>query len=97
MSMKEPVHPGAFVREMVLEHHGLSITRAAQILGVGRQALSALVNGRASMSPEMATRFEKAFGISRELLLRMQLAYDLAKLRDLDERIEVERFDPHAA
>ena len=91
------MHPGAFVREMVLEHHGLSVTRAARVLGVGRQALSALVNGRVSMSPEMATRFEKAFGISRELLLRMQLAYDLAKLRDLDERIEVERFDPHAA
>jgi len=97
MSMKDPVHPGKFVREMVLNAHGLSITRAAQILGVGRQALSALVNGRASMSPEMATRFEKAFGVSRELLLRMQLAYDLARLRDLDARIDVKRYDPHAA
>ncbi len=97
MSMKEPVHPGRFVREMVLEHHGLSITRAARVLGVGRQALSALVNGRASMSPEMATRFEKAFGVSRELLLRMQLAYDLAGIRQLDDRISVEKYDPHAA
>ncbi len=95
--IKKPVHPGEFVREMVLEEYGLSITRAAEILGVGRQALSALVNGRAAMSPEMATRFEKAFGISRELLLRMQLAYDLARLRDLDARIDVKRYDPHAA
>ncbi len=97
MSMKEPVHPGLFVKEMVLEQHGLSITRAAEVLGVGRQALSAVVNGRAAMSPEMATRFEKAFGISRELLLRMQLAHDLARMRELDERITVSRYDPHAA
>ena len=67
-----PPHPGDFVRIEVVEELGLNITKAAQILGVRRATLSALLNGHASISAEMALRVEKAFGISMDMLLRMQ-------------------------
>jgi len=76
-----PSHPGAFVRIEVIEVLGLSITKAAEILGVRRATLSALLNGRAGMSAEMALRVEKAFGVSMDMLLRMQAWHDAAQMR----------------
>ena len=88
----EPVHPGEVLREDVLAEAGLSVARAAEILGVGRPALSAVLNGRASLSPEMALRFEKAFGVSMDLMLKMQLQYDIAKTRKMTKTIKVQKF-----
>ncbi len=93
MVMKNPVHPGALVREECLEPLGLSVTEAAKHLGVGRQALSNLVNERAAVSIEMAYRLSKAFGSTPETWLGMQLAYDLAQSRDLEQQIDVERIE----
>ncbi|HYZ25418.1 MAG TPA: HigA family addiction module antitoxin [Geminicoccaceae bacterium] len=72
----KPPHPGSFIREEVLDELGLSVTKAAEILGVRRATLSDLVNGHASLSPEMALRVEKAFGVSMDTLLRMQAWHD---------------------
>lgn len=75
------VHPGVWLlHEMVLPHD-LNVTECATHLGISRQNMSALLNGRANLSAMMALRFEKAFGISAETLLRMQVAYDLAQVR----------------
>lgn len=90
--MKEPSHPGAFVRLIVLEPLGLSVTEAAKALGVIRPALSALLNQRASLSPEMAIRLEKAFDVDMETLMRMQTAYDVAQARKRQGDIKVARY-----
>jgi antitoxin HigA-1 len=79
--MKNPVHPGRVVRLDCLERLGLSVTAGAKALGVSRQALNNVVNGRSGISPEMAIRLSKAFGSTPETWLRMQLAYDLAAAR----------------
>ena len=89
--MKNPVHPGAIVREDCLKPLALSVTEAARRLGVGRQALSKLVNEKASVSIEMAYRLSKAFGPSPETWLGMQMACDLAGSRDLEHKIKVKR------
>jgi len=91
--MSNPPHPGGIVRRQCLEPLGLSVTRAAQGLGVTRQALSDLVNGHAGVSTEMAVRLSKAFGSSPETWLGMQMAYDLWQVRERAEQITVERFD----
>ena len=91
MAMKNPVHPGAIVREDCLKPLGLSITECAKMLGVGRQALSNLVNEKVSVSIEMAYRLSKAFGSTPETWLGMQLAFDLAQSRDLGRQINVKR------
>ena len=91
MVMKNPVHPGAIVREDCLRPLGLSVTEGAKRLGVGRQALSNLVNEKSSVSIEMAYRLSKAFGSTPETWLGMQLAFDLARSRHLERTIEVER------
>ena len=91
MAMRTPVHPGAIVREDCLKALGLSVTEGARSLGVGRQTLSNLVNEKASVSIEMAFRLSKAFGSTPETWLGMQLAYDLAQSRDLEQRIRVKR------
>ncbi|NQV56451.1 MAG: HigA family addiction module antidote protein [Rhodospirillales bacterium] len=91
MAMKNPVHPGAIVREECLNPLGLTVTEGAKRLGVGRQALSNLVNQRASVSIEMAYRLSKAFGSVPETWLGMQMAFDLAASRDLERTIKVER------
>ena len=91
MAMKNPVHPGALVREDCLKPLGLSVTEGAKRLGVRRQTLSNLVNEKASVSIEMAYRLSKAFGSTPETWLGMQLAFDLSRSRDLDRRIKVER------
>jgi antitoxin HigA-1 len=87
-----PSHPGAFLRDEVIEELGLSTTKAAEILGVRRATLSNLVNERGSLSPEMALRVEKAFGVSMELMLRMQALFDAHAMRMRAGTIEVERF-----
>lgn len=85
------VHPGAWLRTEIVEAHGLSVTDAAGKLHVTRQAMSNLLGGRAGLSAEMAVRFEKAFGLSADTLMRMQAAYDLAQVRGREGTIEVER------
>lgn len=75
------VHPGEWLRTEVLEPHGLSVTSAAEQLHVSRQAVSGLLNGRAALSAEMAVRFERAFGVRAETMMRMQTAHDLVAAR----------------
>ncbi len=94
MTMKNPSHPGVLIRREVIEPLGLSVTAAARALGVTRPALSNLLNGRASLSSEMAIRIEKAFGPRMEHLMRMQLAYDLARARASADRIDIQRYLP---
>ncbi len=91
MAMKNPVHPGAIVREDCLKLLGLSVTEGAKRLGVGRQTLSNLVNEKAAVSIEMAYRLSKAFGSTPETWLGMQLAFDLSRSRDLERSIKIER------
>jgi addiction module HigA family antidote len=86
------VHPGEWLRHEIVEPHGLGVTDVAQHLGVTRQAMSALLNGRAGLSAEMAIRFEKAFGVKADTLLRMQGAHELAQARARADQIKVERF-----
>lgn len=90
--MKKPAHPGSFVKHEVVQPLGLSVTDAADALGVTRPALSALLNERAHLSPDMALRIEKAFGVSMETLMRMQNSYDIAQARARADEIRVERY-----
>ena len=87
-----PSHPGAFIRLEVIEEFGLNVTAAARILGVRRATLSDLLNGNASLSPEMALRVEKAFGLSMDLLLRMQAWHDATRMRARADEIDVQRY-----
>ena len=92
MAMKDPPHPGEIVRYECREPLGLTVTRAAGGLGVSRQALSDLINGRAGISVEMAFRLSQAFGSSPETWLGLQTAYDLWAARDTVKKLKVERF-----
>jgi addiction module HigA family antidote len=95
-TMKNPPHPGETVRYDCLESLGLTVTRGAAVLGVTRQTLNNLVNGKSGISPEMAIRLSKAFGSSPETWLKMQLDYDLAQARQGEDRILVKRVQrPH--
>jgi antitoxin HigA-1 len=91
MPMKDPAHPGRIVRSACLEPLGLSVTAGAKILGVTRQTLTNVVNGKSGISPEMAIRLTKAFGGTEETWLGMQLAYDLAAARKDESKIKVRR------
>jgi antitoxin HigA-1 len=91
MAMKNPPHPGEHVLEDCLKPLGLSITKAADVLGVSRLTLSNLVNGRNGVSPEMAIRLSKAFGGSPEVWLGMQMQYDLAQAEKRAATIKVKR------
>jgi addiction module HigA family antidote len=95
--MANPPHPGLSVKQDCLEPLGLSVTRAAQVLGVTRQTLNALVHGRRGISPEMAIRLDKAFGGGADTWLRLQAAYDLAQARQNADRIDVKRYVPAGA
>jgi antitoxin HigA-1 len=95
--MKDPMHPGILLRSEIIEAYGLNVTEAAKILGVGRPALSNFLNGNAALSGEMAVRFEKAFGLSMETLMRIQNAWDIARTRELAGEINVERFKQKVA
>lgn len=92
MTMHNPPHPGGIVKRQCLEPLGLSVTRAAEGLGVTRQALSDLVNEKAGVSIDMAIRLSRAFGSTPETWLAMQTARDLWQARDRADRISVERF-----
>ena len=89
-----PPHPGGFIRIEALEELGLSVSAAAKILGVRRATLSDLLNGNASLSPEMALRVEKAFGLSMDLLLRMQAWHHATQMRARADEIDVRRYRP---
>lgn len=89
-----PSHPGEFIREEILNELGLSVARAAEILGVRRATLYDLVNGHARLSPEMALRIEKAFGVSMDTLLGMQAWHDAYAMRQRADEINVQRFAP---
>ena len=92
MAMQNPPHPGGIVRRQCLEPLGLTVTRAAEGLGVTRQALSELLNGKTGISTVMAVRLAKAFGSTPETWLGMQQAYDLWQIRDRVDQIKVENF-----
>ena len=92
MSMKEPPHPGLSVRYDCLEPLGIPVTKGADILGVTRQSLNNLVNGKTGISPEMALRLDKAFGGTAEAWLSLQTAYDLAQARKKGRSIAVKRY-----
>jgi len=95
--MRNPPHPEEIIREEIIETLGLTVTSAAEILGVRRATLSDVTNGKASVSAEMALRLEKAFGVSMDLLLKMQAGYDAAQARMHGEQIKVKRFKPASA
>jgi addiction module HigA family antidote len=97
MRMLNPPHPGNFIRTEIIEAHGLSVTMAAQVLQVSRPALSSLLNGKDSLSGEMALRIEKAFGVKMDTLMRMQASYDIAKTRRRENELRIRRFEPKVA
>jgi antitoxin HigA-1 len=96
--MKDPCHPGEFIKSEIIKPLGLTVTEAARVLGVTRAALSAFLNERASLSPDMAIRIEKAFGLSMETMMRMQNGHDIAQARMRKDKIKVKPYKPkHAA
>ena len=90
--MKNPAHPGSFVKSEIIEPLGLSVTAAAAALGVTRATLSTLLNERSQLSSEMALRIEKAFGVQMDTLMRMQNSYDIAQARKREGEINVHRY-----
>jgi addiction module HigA family antidote len=91
MPMKNPPHPGDFIRTEIMAPAGLSVTAAAKALRVSRPALSSLLNGKADLSGDMALRIEKAFGVKMDTLMRMQSSSDIARTRKREKLIRVER------
>ena len=91
MTMNNPPHPGLSIRENCLDPLGLSVTEAAEVLGVARHTLS---NGHAAISPDMAIRLEKAGWSSADFWLRRQTSYDLAQARKGEDKIQVKRYQP---
>jgi addiction module HigA family antidote len=89
-----PSHPGAIVREEILAPLNLNVTQAAKALGVRRATLSDLLNEKAALSPEMALRIEKAFGVSMEMMLRIQTDWDIAATRRREGDVKVPRYQP---
>jgi antitoxin HigA-1 len=91
MPMKNPPHPGDFIRTEIIEPADLTVTAAAAALQVSRPALSSLLNCKADLSGDMALRIEKAFGVKMDTLMRMQSAYDIAKTRKREKQIHIRR------
>ncbi len=95
MTMKNPPHPGEIIRDLCIKPLGLTVTQAAEGLGVTRKTLSLLLNGHAGISPEMAVRLSQAFGRSPESWLKLQIQYDLAQVRRSAKQIKIKSFhDP---
>lgn len=92
MTMLNPPHPGDVVRDLCLKPLGLTVTAAAEGLGVTRKRLSGLVNGHAGISPEMALRLSMGFGGSAESWLQQQSHYDLARVRKTAGKLNIKRF-----
>ncbi len=90
--LKNPAHLGGFIKHEIIQPLGLSVTAAAEVLGVTRERLSTLLNERANLSPEMALRIEKAFGVSMDTLVRMQSSYDIVQTRKREGEIIVAPF-----
>jgi antitoxin HigA-1 len=97
MPMKNPPHPGDFIRTEIVEPAGLTVTAAAKALRVSRPTLSSLLNGKADLSGEMALRIEKAFGVKMDTLMRMQSSYNIAQTRKREKQISVPRISSLAA
>ena len=97
LRMKAPVHPGSFLKTEVIDPLGLSVTNAAAALGVTRPTLSGLLNARSSLSPEMALRVEKAFGVPMDTLLRMQTSFDIAAQRAREAEVDVRPYESKVA
>ncbi len=91
MPMKNPPHPGDFIKTEIVEAAGLTVTAAARALRVSRPALSSLLNSKADLSGEMALRIEKAFGVRMDTLMRMQSAYDIAQTRKDARKLRIPR------
>ncbi len=91
MPMKNPAHPGRIVKSACLEPLGLSVTEGAKVLGVTRQTLTKIINGKSGIRAEMAIRLAKAFGSTAETWIRMQASYDLAQARKDESKIKVRR------
>jgi antitoxin HigA-1 len=91
MPMKNPPHPGDFIRTEIIVPAGLSVTAAAKALRVSRPTLSSLLNCKADLSGDMALRIEKAFGAKMDTLMRMQVSYDIARTREREKLIHVQR------
>ncbi len=89
-----PSHPGDFILTEIIEELRLNVTRTAEILGVRRATLSDLLNGNAALSPEMALRIEKAFGVGMDMLLQMQAWYDASQMRTRANEVSVQRYEP---
>ncbi len=87
-----PPHVGGFIRSEIIDPEGLKIVEAVAILGVSRQALSNLLNEQSELSPEMALRTEKAFGVKMDTLMRMQNSYDIAQVRKREDEIDVQPY-----
>ena len=94
MPMFNPPHPGEVIRTEIVEANGLTVTAAAKALGVSRQALSGLLNGKVDLTGDMALRIEKAFGPKMETLMGMQSAIDIFHARQRENRIRVRRYRP---
>jgi len=96
MPMKNPPHPGDFIRTEIVEPAGLFVTAAAKALQVSRPTLSSLLNAKADLSGEMALRIEKAFGVKMDILMRMQASYAIARTRKRAKDIHVRRISQTA-
>ena len=94
MPMRNPPHPGDLIRTEIIEELGLSVSKAADLLRVRRATLSDLLHGKAALTPEMALRIERAFGPDMNHLLSLQLAYEVAKMRQRSKEIDVKRYVP---
>ncbi len=90
----KPSHPGGFIKTEILDELGLSVTKAAEVLGVRRATFSDLVHEKAALSPEMALRLEKAFHLNMEMLLQMQAWYDTTEMRKQAGKIKIDPFVP---
>lgn len=85
------IHPGPWLLEEIVKPYGMNVSSTADHLKVTRPALSRTLNGRAALTPDMAIRFQKAFGVSAATLLQMQAAYDLAQIESRSDAISIER------
>lgn len=90
----KPSHPGSFIKTEVIDELGLSVTKAAEVLGVRRATLSDLVHEKASLSAEMAFRLEKAFHLNMDMLLRMQAWHDATEIRKYAGKIKIAPYVP---
>ena len=94
MHMADPAHPGEIIRDQILPSYDLTVTAAAEVLGVSRPALSTFLNARSRLSPDMALRIEKAFGVPMDLMIRVQASWDIARAMERRPEIEVEPYAP---